>query len=278
MKQAFLSVNGLKIRYLEGGNIVANNTNNTSEKQNVLFIHGLGSSADRWLDIPDALSIQNLHTVALDLPGFGLSDKPNIDYTISELVKVVAGFMRNAGIVQASIVGHSLGGYVAAQLATEHGDLVKKLVLIDSSGMLDGPTPLLLEYLDAAMNPTKQAVRAVFEQLVADPIRIPDMLVDGFIYRISQPGAQHAFKSAFDNSVYTQIGIEKLKQIGDSKIPTMIIWGMQDNLIPLRYFQIFQEAIRGSKVIFVEDAGHAPFAEKPAVVSEILRQFICKKD
>jgi len=186
--------------------------------------------------------------------------------------------MRNAGIVQASIVGHSLGGYVAAQLATEHGDFVKKLVLIDSSGMLDGPTPLLLEYLDAAMNPTKQAVRAVFEQLVADPIRIPDMLVDGFIYRISQPGAQHAFKSAFDNSVYTQIGIEKLKQIGDSKIPTMIIWGMQDNLIPLRYFQIFQEAIRGSKVIFVEDAGHAPFAEKPAVVSEILRQFICKKD
>jgi len=58
LKQAFLSVNGLKIRYLEGGNIVVNNTNNTSEKQNVLFIHGLGSSADRWLDIPDALSIQ----------------------------------------------------------------------------------------------------------------------------------------------------------------------------------------------------------------------------
>lgn len=206
MKQAFLSVNGLKIRYLEGANIVANSSAG-NKKQNVLFIHGLGSSADRWIDIPDALSLQGLHTVALDLPGFGLSDKPvDAKYNIGEFVKVVADFMRSAGIVRASLVGHSLGGYIAAQLAIEHSDLVDKLVLVDSSGMLDGPTPLLLKYLDAAMNPSKQAVRAVFEQLVADPIRIPEVLVDGFIYRISQPGAQHAFKSAFDNSVYTQIG------------------------------------------------------------------------
>jgi 2-hydroxy-6-oxonona-2,4-dienedioate hydrolase len=149
-------------------------------------------------------------------------------------------------------------------------------VLIDPSGMLDGPTPLLQQYLDAAMNPSRQTIRAVFEQLVADPIRIPDVLVDGFIYRINQQGAQHAFKSAFDNSVYTQIGIEKLKQIGESKIPTMIIWGIQDNLIPMRYIRTFQEAIIDSRTVIVEDAGHAPFAEKPAIVSEILRQFICK--
>lgn len=275
MKQAFLDVNGLNLRYLEAGT----SADNSSRVQNVLFIHGLGSSADRWLDIPDALSLSNLHTVALDLPGFGLSDKPvDTDYTIREFVKVVAGFMRNAGITQASLVGHSLGGYIAAQLAIEHSTLVDKLVLVDPSGMLDGPTPLLQQYLDAAMNPSRQAVRAVFEQLVADPIRIPDVLVDGFIYRINQPGVRHAFKSAFDNSVYTQIGIEKLKQIGESKIPTMIIWGMHDNLIPIKYLRTFQETIIGSQTVIVEDAGHAPFAEKPAVVSEILRQFIaCKK-
>jgi len=283
LKQAFLNVNGLNLRYLEAGtSAIINNersVDDDSKVQNVLFIHGLGSSADRWLDIPDALSLSNLHTVALDLPGFGLSDKPvDTDYTIGEFVKVVAGFMRNAGITQASLVGHSLGGYIAAQLAIEHNDLVDKLVLVDSSGMLNGPTPLLQQYLDAAMNPSRQAVRAVFEQLVADPIRIPDLLVDGFIYRINQPGARHAFKSAFDNSVYTQIGIEKLKQISESKIPTMIIWGMHDSLIPIKYFRTFQETMMSSQTVIVEDAGHAPFAEKPAVVSEILRQFIaCKK-
>jgi triacylglycerol lipase len=140
--------------------------------------------------------------------------------------------------------------------------------------MLEGPTPLLQQYHDAAMSPTKESVRAVFQQLVADPIRIADALVDGFIYRINQPGAKCAFKSAFDNSVYSQIGAGRLKQISGSKIPTLIIWGRHDNLIPLQYSKIFQETILGSKVEIVEDAGHAPFAEKPAIVCQLLQMFL----
>jgi pimeloyl-ACP methyl ester carboxylesterase len=240
-----------------------------------LFIHGLGSSADRWLDIPDALSLLGVHAVALDLPGFGLSDKPeDMDYTIGKFVQIVSDFMRKVGMEQGktAVVGHSLGGYIAAELAAEQRDLVDKLVLIDTSGMLDGPTPLLQQYLDAAMNPSERSVREVFEQLVADPLRIPDVLVKGFIYRISQPGAKHAFKSAFENSVHTKIGTDRLKQIAET--PTLIIWGRQDRLIPLHYFQAFQEAIPSSSVVIVEDAGHAPFAEKPAVVCEMLHRFL----
>jgi 2-hydroxy-6-oxonona-2,4-dienedioate hydrolase len=173
-----------------------------------------------------------------------------------------------------SIVGHSLGGYIAALLAVGHRNLVDKMVLIDTSGMLNGPTTLLQQYLDAAMNPSKDSVRAVLEQLVADPIRIPEALVDGFMYSISQPGAKHAFKSAFDNSVYTQLGVGRLKQISAAKIPTLIMWGRQDRLIPLRYFRTFQAAIKGSDAAIVEDAGHAPFAEKPAVVCELLHKFL----
>ncbi|HEU4604835.1 MAG TPA: alpha/beta hydrolase [Nitrososphaera sp.] len=285
MKQAFVNVNGLNMRYLEAGNAigtvdaleVATVDENASEKRHVLFIHGLGSSADRWLDIPDALSLLGLHSVALDLPGFGLSDKPeDMDYTIGRFVQVVADFMRKVGMHQGrtSIVGHSLGGYIAAQLAAEHRDLVDRLILIDTSGMLDGPTPLLQQYLDAAMKPSKQSVRAVLEQLVADPMRIPEVLVDGFIYRMGQPGARHAFKSAFDKSVNTQIGAGRLGQIGEGKIPTLIVWGRQDRLIPLEYFRAFQEAISGSSVVIVEDAGHAPFAEKPAIVCELLHRFL----
>jgi pimeloyl-ACP methyl ester carboxylesterase len=290
LKQSFLKVKGLNIRYLEARDVVLDSGSGgkTQQQHHVLFIHGLGSSADRWLDIPDALSIAGLHTIAMDLPGFGLSDKPeDMDYTIGQFVRFVADFIQQVGLAKdkefssskTSIVGHSLGGYIAAQLAVEHPELVDKLVLIDTSGMLDGPTPLLQQYLDAAMSPTKESVRAVFEQLVADPIRIPDALVDGFIYRISQPGAKHAFKSAFDNSVYSQIGTDRLKQIGgDNKIPVLIIWGMQDKLIPLNYFKILHEAIEGSKVEIVEDAGHAPFAEKPAIVCELLHRFLFDPD
>jgi 2-hydroxy-6-oxonona-2,4-dienedioate hydrolase len=288
LKTAFLDINGLNIRYLDTNNnrIIDYAIPGKQQQQHydpVLFIHGLGSSADRWLDIPDALSLLGFHAVAVDLPGFGQSDKPeNMEYTIRQFVQVVASFINKVGLIKTntkvSIVGHSLGGYIAAQLAIEYPNLVGKLVLIDTSGMLDGPTPLLQQYLEVAMNPTKQAVRAVLEQLVADPIRIPDALVDGFIYRITNlQGAKHAFKSAFDNSVYTKIGVERLKQINENKIPPLIIWGRQDRLIPLHYFKIFQEAIRDSQAIIVEDAGHAPFAEKPAIVYEILRTFLSSR-
>ncbi|MEW6603604.1 MAG: alpha/beta fold hydrolase [Thermoproteota archaeon] len=277
MRQDFVDVGGLKVRYLEASGAIGTEGSVAGQEAKgryVLFIHGLGSSADRWLDIPDALSLLGLHSVAIDLPGFGLSDKPEIDYTIGRFVEVVAGFIRKTGMQRANIVGHSLGGYIAAQLAAEHADLVDRLVLIDTSGMLDGPTPLLTQYLEVAMNPEKKAVRAVLEQLAADPIRIPEVLVDGFIYRMHQAGAKHAFKSAYENSVNTQIGTDRLKRIG---APTLIIWGRRDNLIPLDHFRTFQESIAGSKVVIVEDAGHAPFAEKPAIAGELLHKFLLEE-
>src|ERR687890_2742106 len=78
----------LKIRYLESGN-----NDNAERRQYVLFIHGLGSSADRWLDIPDALSLY-FHTLAIDLPGFGGSDKPSdMNYTIETFSDIIRQFM-----------------------------------------------------------------------------------------------------------------------------------------------------------------------------------------
>lgn len=290
MKESCASIGHVRVRYLEASvkrddvlfPISSSIGQPKSGKQqhqirHVLFIHGLGSSADRWLDIPDAMSLLGFHAVAMDLPGFGGSDKPpDMNYTIENFAQAVAEFMHKIGIDdgKTSIVGHSLGGYIAAQLAIEQRDLVDKLVLVDSSGMLQGPTPLLRKYLDAAMNPSRQSVRKVFEQLVANSIRIPDVLVDGFIQRIQQPNAQLAFKSAYDNSTSTQIGIKRLKLIGQNSIPTLIIWGSEDRLIPPKYCQIFKEGIRNSLAVMVKDAGHAPFAEKPAVVCELLHNFL----
>jgi len=152
LQERWANLNGLKIRYLESGK---------GNDRHILFIHGLGSSADRWLGIPDALSV-NFHTVALDLPGFGKSDKPaTMDYTIENFRETIVDFINLLKINNTSIVGHSLGGYIAAEVAIENSNHVESLVLIDSSGMLKKPTPLLEEYLKVAMNPTKDKVRKV---------------------------------------------------------------------------------------------------------------------
>ena len=86
------------------------------------------------------------------------------------------------------------------------------------------------------------------------------------------PGAKDAFESAYHNITRTQIGLDRLRKIDD--MPTLIIWGKNDTLIPLEQSNLFKETIKNASLEIVEDAGHAPFAEKPAIVCEILREFL----
>jgi 2-hydroxy-6-oxonona-2,4-dienedioate hydrolase len=286
MQERFLNLqhnkHELKIRYLES------DKNEVERRQYLLFIHGLGSSADRWLDIPDALSLY-FHTLAIDLPGFGGSDKPlDMNYTIEAFSDLVRQFIDKIRITEEdqgnnkprtiTLVGHSLGGYIASRIAAaDNSNSLDKLVLVDSSGNLEKPTPLLDQYLDAAMNPTKEKVRKVFEQMVANPLLISDVFVQGFIDRINNPNSKFAFESSLRNSANTQIGIKNLNKIGEKGILTLIIWGMHDKVIPTQHSQIFREAIKGSTVIIIPQTGHAPFTEKPALVCEYLHRFLACK-
>jgi 2-hydroxy-6-oxonona-2,4-dienedioate hydrolase len=272
----------MKIRYLE-----SENDNVEKQQRHLLFIHGLGSSSERWLDIPDALALY-FHTIAIDLPGFGGSDKPtDIDYTIEAFSNIIREFMNKIGVTKnnhnnnktsTTLVGHSLGGYIASRIAADDsGNFLDKLVLVDSSGNLEKPSPLLDEYLDAAMNPSKEKVRKVFEQMVAYPLLISDALVQGFIDRINNPDSKYAFESSLRNSANTQIGIKNLNKIGEKGIPTLIIWGMHDKVIPTEHSHIFKEAIKNSCVAIIPRTGHAPFTEKPALVCEHLHKFLACK-
>ena len=88
MDKKWICVNGIKIRYFESGQ---------GHPAHVLFIHGLGSSADVWLNTPNVFS-SNFHTICLDLPGFGASDKPLMDYTIEKFTEIVTEFVKQIGI------------------------------------------------------------------------------------------------------------------------------------------------------------------------------------
>ncbi len=271
------TVKGVGTFYKEYGNPKA---------EHVLFIHGLGASSLAWRDIPDALS-EYFHTITVDLIGFGGSEKPeNADYTVKGFSKFIMDFLiERIGIeekehTKISIVGHSLGGYIAAQVAIQNKEMIEKLVLIDSSGLLEGPTQLLKDYRVAAteVNPVTRSekVKRVLEDLYAGPSRLLPVAVDLFDYTIEKPGAKHAFEAAFDNSTTTQIEPEGFKQIED--IPCFIIWGEKDNLIPIEYYHRFRQELPMAKYETIADAGHAPFVEKTALVYEKLRTFLMQDD
>lgn len=272
--KSILLNNSIKMRYLE-----SKQGTRTSDKH-ILFLHGLGSSADRWLDIPDALSMY-YHTIAVDLIGFGASDKPtDIDYTIAKFSEFILEFIEKIRLSRddrkITLVGHSLGGYIAVEFALRNTALIEKLVLIDSSGFLKGPTPLLKQYLNAAKYPTYDNVRSVLEQLVSQSWKVFPPLINIFITRMNSPGAKYPFESAYQNSTTTHLDLSRVKSIED--IPTLIIWGISDNLIPIEYIEPFKQVFKNYKVEIIEDAGHSPFAEKPAIICEKLHSFLSENN
>jgi pimeloyl-ACP methyl ester carboxylesterase len=274
-----MKTNTYKTKKVNGLDIVYNESADANNKH-LLFIHGLGSSSLAWRDFPDALS-EHFHTICVDLMGFGGSEKlKELDYTIKGFSKFIMDFLGQAIKLKqdekVSIIGHSLGGYIALQVATENKDIIEKLVLIDSSGKLNGPTPLLKLYLDAAMerNPMLRydKVKEVFEKMYAHPSRLLPIVIDLFNYAIEKPCARDAFESTFRNSTTTRVESDRLKQI--SNIPCLIIWGRKDNLIPLEYVKEFMNDLPNAKLQIIEDSGHSPFVEKTALVYESIRSFL----
>jgi pimeloyl-ACP methyl ester carboxylesterase len=237
------------------------------------------ASSFGWRDIPDALSEQ-FHTIAVDLIGFGGSEKPQeVDYTVKGLSKFIIDFLDAIKLKndKITVIGHSLGGYIALRIAIENKNLVEKIVLIDSSGLLKQPTTLLLQYLDAAMESDPilryKKVQRVFEDLYADRSRLLPIVVDTFIGTIGQQGAKRAFEIAFTNSTKTRIELKEFELI--KHIPCLILWGENDNLIPLNDYAFeFLDNLTNAKLKIIQDSGHAPFAEKTALIYETIHAFI----
>ena len=165
-----------------------------------------------------------------------------------------------------------MGGYIAIQVAIENKDLIQKLVLIDSSGKLNGPTKLLNEYRDAAMGylmghsieryaPLKyQNLKDVFEKMYHLPSLLHPIALASFMATIEEPFAKHAFKSAFNDSTGNRLHRGDLEKIKD--IPCLILWGNTDNLIPLdKYSLEFFDELLNVKLEIIQDSGHAPFVE-----------------
>lgn len=265
----YTNVEGINVKYDEFGK---------DNEKIVLFLHGLGASYIVWRDIPEALS-KYFHTIALDLVGFGGTDKPHTNYTIDYFCQFLDKFLNKIGIdslKKINVIAHSLGGYIALEYAIRNDTRIKKLILFNSSGLLDKPTPLLNDYLEAALTSDPvlryNKLKNVFENLLADRIRLLPIIVDMFISTINMPGAKHAFKSAFENSTSTTLDPKLMKEI--KEIPCLIIWGEKDKLIPVTFAEKFKKILDNARILIIRDAGHSPFIEKTAITYQLLVDFL----
>jgi pimeloyl-ACP methyl ester carboxylesterase len=254
----------------------------------LLLIHGIGDSSDTWRPVVEQLAER--HTViAPDLLGHGRSEKPRADYTIAGFANAMRDILSVLEVERVTVVGHSLGGGVAAQFAYQFPERCERLVLVGSGGVGRTVSPLLrlaavpgvevlmpllglppvrvasrigaslLRILDTALGRDAEEILAVFDAL-------PDTEARHAILRTLRSGVD------WQGQVITMLDRAYLAE----GVPTLIVWGGRDAIIPLSHGHLAHTAIPGSQLDVFDDAGHFPHHTDPGRFVEVLSEFVAR--
>ncbi len=260
VEEKFLQIDGNKIRYLESGN----------SKKTLVLIHGLGASAERW-DQVIPLFADEFCVVVPDLIGFGYSDKPLVDYTPEFFSEFLKNFLVASEIKRPYLIGSSLGGQIAAEFAASYPQDIEKLVLVSPSGIMKQSTPALEAYIMAALYPNEQNAKNAFELMECSGEKINETIVNGFIERMRLPNAKLAFMSTLLGIKNSELITSKLQTIS---IPTMIIWGAIDPVIPIQYADHFVSTIQDCRFFRMNGCGHTPYVQDPHTFASKVLEFL----
>lgn len=240
---------------------------NKSDDKSILLLHGLGGSLERWSKIIPFFS-NNYRLIIPDIVGFGYSDKPHVEYSIEFFIKFIENFIQALNIDDLYVIGSSFGGLLALEFAIRFPNKVNKLVLLSPAGMMNRVTPTLNLYISAALYPTFYNVATAYYEMVYDPRSVTEASIRDFINRMSLNNAKYAFMS-------TLISLKNNPDLKDRlkiNIPTLLIWGKDDQLMPLKYAKDFK--IPNSKLVIFNNCGHYPHVEKVEEFNKTVVQFL----
>jgi pimeloyl-ACP methyl ester carboxylesterase len=224
----------------------------------VVLLHGLGSRKDDWLPVLEPMG-QKYRLLVPDQIGFGKSDKPLLDYSVQTYVDFLNEFLRQLKVEKASLVGESLGGWIAALYVAEIGGgahlvPVEKLVLVDAAGLKqDQPIPDL--------NPSSlAAMRGVLEAVFYDTSWVnEDALRRIFTDKLAVKDS-YTVRSFLGNPTREKERLDD--RLASIKAPTLVVWGKQDKLLPIASGERYAAGIAGAKMVSFDKCGHVPAVEK----------------
>jgi len=252
----------------------------------LLLIHGIGDCADTWRGLIPELA-HDRTVIAPDLLGHGRSDKPRADYSVAAYANAMRDLLSVIGVDRATVIGHSFGGGVAMQFAYQYPERCERLVLVSTGGVNAGIHPVLR--LASAPNAdlilpllqfpgARVAGRCMFKllELLGTDIGLDADHLLAMFEALPDARTRRAFLRALRSAVdWRGQAITMLDRCYLARfIPTLLVWGARDSVIPSRQARIAHLAMPGSRLEVFERAGHFPHLTEGARFLSLVRDFL----
>jgi pimeloyl-ACP methyl ester carboxylesterase len=253
VRSEYAMVDGYRIHYFEA--LPPQGVTGTP----LLLVHGLGARAEDWGVMMPALAAQGFHVYALDLLGYGRSPRPDVSYSISMEETVVVEFMQAMHVARADVGGWSMGGWIAMKLALDHPEMVDRLMIYDSAGTYFVATfgPELFTPHDTA------GVKKLIAILTPKPREMPEFAARAALRKLQKNAwvLNRSTASMLNGRDLLDFRLHNIQQ------PMLIVWGAQDELIPLSVGEAIHKSVPQSVLDIVQGCGHLAPSEcsKPVI-------------
>ena len=267
----FLALDGMQVHVRDEGN--------SEDPVPIVLIHGTGASLHTF-DAWTAGLIPERRVIRMDLPGFGLTGPfPDGNYTMERYVDFILDLLNILEVDRCVLAGNSLGGAIAWRFTLEHPDKVDKLILIDAAGYPSQAQSVPIAFKLARL-PVLNTIatfitprflaKSSLENVYADDSKINKELIDQYFDLTLRQGNRQAYLDRLsvkrDSTIYMQI--KTIQQ------PTLILWGEQDNLIPVANAIRFHDDLPNDTLVVLQNSGHVPMEENPEQSLEALKRFL----
>jgi pimeloyl-ACP methyl ester carboxylesterase len=253
----------------------------------LVFVHGLSGSWPNWLEqLPDFS--REHRVIALDLPGFGHSPMPPEKLSIAGYARMLDRLLDQLGVDAAAVIGNSMGGFIAAELAIAVPQRVERLVLVSAAGISTHqqrsstravPALRRLERIvmaSGAWTASKSDTvarrprlrEATLGVVARHPGRLPAPLAAEQLRGAGKPGFVQGLEAVVDYEIR--------ERLGEIACPTLIVWGDSDRLISVRDADVFAELIPDSRKVVLADTGHVAMLERPREFNALLARFLAE--
>ncbi len=269
----FVDVDGLLVHYRDQGP--------SGDPLPIVLIHGTSASLHTWEGWANELA-RTRRVISFDLPGFGLTgpypNQADGDYRDERYVAFTRQLLARLGVGRAIVAGNSLGGAIAWQLALADPDRVAGLVLVDAAGHDFVPESEPLGFRIAQLPVLREGMRWVLPRraiessvvnVYGNPARVRGETVDRYYELTLREGNRRALTQRLEQRAPGPVA-----RLAEIRVPTLILWGEQDRLIPPCWGQAFHQAMPGSRLVTFPALGHVPQEEDPAATLAALRDWL----